>query len=86
MPLLEEYFTTMMRTIFYGIKWETWQDQQDMIRSAIVRETTDPMTGRTIPDIQEMLGVFVDGLNGVPMVDMHDYSSKKEEKKKVEHD
>ncbi|CAL5972076.1 Hypothetical_protein [Hexamita inflata] len=77
-PISIEDFEQMFRTIVYGIKWETWSDQVQIVRDAIERETG----GSRIPQLnglRKILYEWVDGMNGKFELDMHEYGDEDDE-------
>ena len=70
-------FVQLFHTICYGLKWETWQDQQEVLMAAIERETRG---SRFSPyaNIRKILYEWADGMNGKFQLDMYDYRKKEE--------
>lgn len=68
----------LIRTVFYGIDWFKFQDQVDILRKAIIRETGGPYK-EYLATLRSMLNEFVDALEGKFKNDEWDYREVEED-------
>ena len=62
-PLSIGQLAQLMRTVFYGIDWFKFQDQTEILRKAIIRETGGPYK-KHLAVLRAMLNEFADALEG----------------------
>ena len=77
-PLAIGQLEQLMRTVFYGIDWFKFQDQREILRKAIIRETGGPYK-QHLAILRNMLNEFADALEGSFKNDEWDYREVEED-------